>query len=198
MNKFGLSVCLACTILLSGGLAACNDVETNEQITTDQFPQSVQDEESKLDARVSEFENAFLNNDMSKIVDFIPPKVLKRILSENNTTTAQLKISMDEMWKATLENVAIEKVKLDRSQNNIEVLENGRPYKVILTTLIMSLKDEPSTLITAKSETLAFFDAGEWYIVRLDEPAQIKMFKDEYPDLAKLNLMAPEMIKEKR
>lgn len=156
------------------------------------FPTDVAVMETSLNHRLDEFEKLLDSGELSKVLDFTPPKVLNKILSGANVTRAELDRQMDQMWKQVLVTVEINGFDLDRNSKDIMFLDNGRPYKTLPTSSTMTIKANRSEVVT-RSETLAFIENDEWYIVRLDDPAQVKIFRDAYPDFDDIQVMDPIM-----
>lgn len=174
---FGLSGCEK-----SSSVQAANQAYSSDFVTL----------ENTLNARLNDFEVTFENGNLAKLFDFMPPKVLNKILKSSGVSRTELDQQVAVMWAQTLETVEVGAFTLDKEANGILTLSDGRPYQILPTTTSMRLKVNDSEVVS-KSETLAFVDSGEWYVVRLDEAAQVKIFRDAYPEFDAVEVMAPIM-----
>jgi len=179
--------------LMTGFACAQSASSTSVQSETPSFSTDVTALEATLKVRLDQFETIFVSENISKLSNFTPPKVLNQILSSANVTRAQLDAQVDQVWKMTLQFVEIGEFEIDNTARSVEFLDNGRPYKILPTTTKMKLKANKSEIVS-RSETLALVADGEWYIVRLDEPAQVKIFRAEYPDFDNVEVMEPVML----
>ena len=178
---------------LTIGLSACKDVNSNtSQSKSTAFPTNAASLEASLKVRLDEFESIFESGKISKLFDFTPPKVLSSILGGSNVTRDQLDSQIDQVWEMTMQTVEINAFDIDRTARDVEFLTSGRPYKILPTSVAMKIKGNGSEIIS-KSETLALIEDGKWYIVRLDEPSQVKIFMETYPEFDSVDVMAPVM-----
>lgn len=187
---FFTGVVASCLIM---GLAACKDANpTSSQTAAPKFSTDAASLNRSLNVRIEQFEDIYNSGEIATLFDFTPPEVLSKILSSGNVTRAQLDSQIDQVWKMTMQTVEIGGFDLDKTAREIEFLDNGRPYKILPTSTNMKIKANGSEIIS-ESETLALIEDGEWYIVRLDEAAQIKIFRDAYPDFDGVDVMVPVM-----
>jgi len=194
MSLFKASLVALIVSCLSTGVAASQ--EANPPVFQSEapgLPTDVANLEASLSGRLIDFEAIFNSGKISKLMDFTPPKVLNGLLSSANVSRAQLDVQVDQIWEMTLQFVEIKGFEIDNDSTDVKFLDNGRPYKILPTSTSMKIKAKGSEVL-AKSETLALIENGVWYIVRLDEPAQVKMFRDAYPDFDSVKVMAPVMV----
>lgn len=178
---------------MSTGVVACKEANPDLSLTEESnFSTDVDALNSSLNLRLNEFEKVINSGQIATVLDFIPQKILNKILSDANVTRSQLNEQMDAMWEQTLQTVEVSGFELDKNANAIIFLSNGRPYKILPTSTKMTIKANGSAIVS-KSETLALIERGEWYIVRLDDPAQVKLFRDAYPDFDDVQVMEPLM-----
>ena len=183
-----VAACLATTAV------ACK--QADPEITKTEalsFPTDVTALESSLSSRLGEFEDTFNSGQISRLLDFTPPKILTKILIDTNVTRVELNAQIDMVWEQTLQVVGIGAFDLDKTIHPVKFLADGRPYKILPTSTVMTVKANDSEVIS-KSETLALIENGEWYILRLDDPSQIKIFREAYPGFDDVDVMAPVLI----
>lgn len=145
-----------------------------------------------LDERVAEFGAVLSSGDISGLIDFMPPVVVEELLREYNVTRDFLGQEMDRVWAETMALVEITDYGFDTQANPITKAPGGRSYKLIPTQIEMVVK-ESGAIVTAESETLAIRGSSDWYLIRLDEPEQIALFRKTYPDMASIEIAAPAM-----
>ena len=61
----------------------------------------------------------------------------------------------------------------------------GKPYVLIPYTTTVKMHDKSHV---GNSHILALKDQGTWYLIRLNNPAQLQLVQEAYPDLADLTL----------
>jgi predicted methyltransferase len=113
-------------------------------------------------------------------------------LKENKVSRDALETQLDALWVQTLETVEIDSMKMDGQFNKIVPLPTGQLYRIIPTEIKMRLKANDSEIVSS-SESLAIFEDGDWYFVRLDDANLIKMFHKSYPDFKVVEIMTPTM-----
>ncbi|MEQ9258561.1 MAG: hypothetical protein RIG84_05640, partial [Roseovarius sp.] len=62
----------------------------------------------------------------------------------------------------------------------------GRTYALIPTSVELRKGEQPT--VTANRETLAFEDAGAWYLVRLDSDDEMDLLYQAYPEFEGIGL----------
>lgn len=134
-----------------------------------------------MTARVDDFNAAFRSGDMAAIFDFMPPKVLSNLATQSGMEEEALLAAIKDQIDAAMAIVTIDSFAMDIDGSTYSVTPDGsRPYALIPTETIMTV--EGAGKMRATSETLAFADAGIWYLVRIDEAAQVTLLTDAYPE----------------
>ncbi|MEP1229991.1 MAG: hypothetical protein ABJG88_04895 [Litorimonas sp.] len=134
--------------------------------------------------RVKEFEAIFDSDDIGETMNFIPPKTYEALKKGITATDEEMKNSVNREWKKALETISVESFTFELDENSIQTSSIGRAYTTLPLTMVMGINSDPTKLIKATSTTVALVDAGVWYIVRLDEPSLVGLFKKSYPDLS--------------
>jgi hypothetical protein len=144
--------------------------------------QELSDEErTAMIDRVDAFSESMAEGDMGAVFDYMPPEVLALLVEQSG----QDEETLIEMSKAQIE-MAMATVTVDDFAMDIEAAtyqmtpDGSRAYLLIPTQTMMTI--EGSGTVIASSETLAFEDEGEWYLARVDEPAQAALIQTAYPE----------------
>lgn len=134
-----------------------------------------------MDARVDSFNAAFASGNFASVFDYMPPPVLAALASQSGMTEAELLDATRMQIEAAMKSVTLESFRMDTDAATYRTTPDGsRGYALIPTETVM--KAEGVGRIRATSETLAFADGGEWYLVRIDEPAQVQLLQTAYPE----------------
>lgn len=181
--------------LILGGfavLSGCKQQSASPAVTTQVFPELSPALDQSLDQRLDAFETTFANGEMGDLVDFMPPKILETLLTQSGVSLAEMKKQLDAVWEQTTALVSINNFEITRDQTSVELASSGRPYKILPTQVEMKIHANKTDAVGI-SETLAFFENGKWYILRLDEVQMVAIFENVYPDLADIEIMKPIM-----
>lgn len=138
-------------------------------------------EKQQLTETVSAFDAATIANDIETVVKTIPPKVLAAMASQFGMDVAQLEAAVIEQSKIALAAVTLVSFKMDLDAASFAEGSDGEPYALIPTETVMEVNGGK---VRAASDTLAILDEGTWYLVRIDDPAQVQILKQVYPGLA--------------
>jgi hypothetical protein len=134
-------------------------------------------------ARIEQFNSAVGGGNLASTLDYMPARLLDHMASKFGMTTDQLKEATIAAIAATAETVTFESFGMDLDKAAFETTPDGsRVYGLIPTETVMSI--EGGGKMRATSETLALEDGGEWYLIRVDEPNQVLMLKEVYPEFA--------------
>ncbi|MGL5010648.1 MAG: hypothetical protein ACRC6I_12260 [Paracoccaceae bacterium] len=131
--------------------------------------------------RVDAFNTAFLGGDMAAVFDFMPPKIISSIATQSGMTEEALMAAMKEQIDMAMAMVTIDSFGMDMETASAETTPDGsRTYVLIPTFTEMTV--EGAGKMRADGETLAFEDEGKWYLVRVDDPAQVQLLTAVYPE----------------
>ena len=178
-------------IAISLGFSACSDSEVSPTPNVNVI-EITEEITGSFDQRLSGFLSVLDKGEISRTTDYMPPVVLKSLLKENKVSRDALETQLDALWVQTLETVEIDSMKMDGQFNKIVPLPTGQLYRIIPTEIKMRLKANDSEIVSS-SESLAIFEDGDWYFVRLDDANLIKMFHKSYPDFKVVEIMTPTM-----
>jgi len=136
-------------------------------------------ERSGLADTVATFDAAMHGADYAAVTKTIPPKVLGFIANKGGIDVAKLREVVIEQMAKALAEVKIEDFSMDLAKAEYRELETGEPYVLIPTETIMDAGDKGK--FKATSQTLAFMDEGEWYLLRVNEQQQVEIMREVYP-----------------
>jgi len=140
-------------------------------------------EHTALAQEVAEFDAAMNANDMSKAVDVLPPRFIALIARMSGIDPATLRQSMTEQSVKALKVVKLVSFSMDLTNAKFLELPNGEPYVLIPTETVI---DAGRGKMQSVSDTLALLDNGRWYLAKLDQPVQIQVMIQAYPEFASL------------
>lgn len=115
----------------------------------------------------------------------MPPALLAHLADRMGVTTAQVKQLLQRQIDVLMQQTQVESFRYNMAAAQEKVSANGRPYLWIPYETVFEMRQ---TRQTGKSHILALKENGAWYLLRLDQPAQLKLIQETYPDLADLTL----------
>jgi len=142
-------------------------------------------ERQNLVAAVGKFDTAMRGSDLEAIPDSMPPKLFEHIARLGNVSTQQLRSSMVEQMKALFETTQIEAFSMNVDQAEFLELPGGEPYALIPTETLINTKTQK---VLARGKTLGLLENDNWYLVRIDQPQQVKILREIYPVFEAISL----------
>jgi hypothetical protein len=146
-------------------------------------PALTEEQQAGLEARIATFDAAMRANDMATIMGVIPPAMLEKIATQYGLTTEQAIQATQQAMDEALKTVTFVSFSMDVDNATVAAQADGSPYLLIPTETVMDL-GEAGGKIRATSQTLGLLDGETWYLIRVDDPAQVAIVKDLYPGLA--------------
>jgi hypothetical protein len=142
--------------------------------------------------RIARFDQQVRSGDLAGIVGIMPPTLKRLMATKFNVPAAGIDAAMIAVMTPLMATVTVEDFKIDLAQAEYRLTPDGqRFYALIPTQTRMTI--QKTTKIETKSRTLALVDEGAWYLVRLDQPQQIGMFKEAFPEFAAVEFPAGEI-----
>jgi hypothetical protein len=141
------------------------------------------DARAAVTERINGFNASMAAGDMGAVFDYMPPKVLESLAGQSGLDVPTL----IEMSKAQIE-TAMAAITIDSFAMNIDAAtyqmtpDGSLGYLLVPTETVMTI--EGAGKMKATGDTLAFEDAGEWYLARVDDPGQAAMLQAAYPAFA--------------
>lgn len=133
--------------------------------------------------RVDSFDKAMKTSDMTGVLGVVPPKMLEKIAASNNVTVEQLIAATQEQINAAMASMTIESFGMDLKNATFVLLADDSPYALIPTETVIDMGEEGGKY-RAKSTTLGLLDGDTWYLVRVEDQAQVVLLKEIYPAFA--------------
>ncbi len=137
-------------------------------------------EKQALKDRVLSFEQAFATDDFATVVDVIPPKMLQFMAAGANLDAVKLREELIKLTEKSMQDVTVDHIKMDLEQIRYETTSSDAPYAMVPTDFTFTLAD--GTTLRSETSTLALRDAGTWYLVRVQEAAQLVVLTEVYPE----------------
>jgi hypothetical protein len=141
-------------------------------------------EKASLAATVESFNVAMREANFARVAETIPPKVIDALARRAGARPDQVVAAMIKAMQQILEggNTRIESFGMDLgSADHRELASESPPYVLIPTETIIAVGGRR---LRATSHTLALLDEGKWFLLRINEAAQLQMLLDAYPEFA--------------
>ncbi|WP_038077776.1 hypothetical protein [Thioclava pacifica] len=129
---------------------------------------------------VAGFEKAVEKKDYAVFFDTVPPKMMQVIADQAGMPIEALEAAMSKQITEAMATVKMDSFKMDTAAMETGETSSGRAYAKIPTESVMEAPNVGK--IRATNTTLALKDGEEWYLVRIDSPAQLAVLRKVYPD----------------
>ena len=173
----------------AGEPAPSPEPPAQEQVETS--APAIADLEASLAEKMETFEALFTTGAMGDATDFLPPKVIAKLLDTPDVTVAALKEGAQASWDELVEAQPFESVAFDLDAYPVTDASAGHFYKRIPTVMVVGAVDEPNRVSETKSDTLAIYDDDTWHIIRLGSEAHANYFKEVYPEYTDVEIDFP-------
>lgn len=143
---------------------------------------------AEIQARVDQFSAAMAAKDYSAIYEIsMAPGLRAEFRRRYGVTDAQLREAVIAGTAQALgSGVTLVDFSMDVAGATAGVTPNGRRgYLVIPTQTLMEAAG--SGRVQSRNNTLAIEDEGQWYLLRVDEMAQVELLRAAYPDFVGVN-----------
>ncbi len=135
---------------------------------------------ARVEARISQLDAVISGGDLTGALEVVPPLMLQTIAERTGTTEAALVSAMREMIRIQLGDLTIVDYDMDLAAAVPTLTTDGsRTYLLIPTQLVMLVPD--GRRFRVRSNTLAFEDGDDWYLVRVQEPSQVALVRELWP-----------------
>ena len=140
-----------------------------------------QTDRDEIAARVAAFDATMRKGDLAAVLDFIPPRLLRALAERAQVSESQLKAKAAAGVAEVFKTIKLVSFSMDVQEAIVgSTPQQARKYMLIPTQTLMELPD--GRRLQTKSSTLALNDDGRWYLVRTDNPAQVVVLQEIYPD----------------
>ncbi len=139
------------------------------------------EDRAAVTSRVDAFNTAFAAGDMAAVFDFMPPKILVALSDQSGLSEEDLLAAMEGQIDAAMALATIDSFEMDMDTASYQMTPDGsRGYVLIPTETEMTVQGTGA--MKATTDTLAFADEGAWYLVRVDDQAQVQLLTAAYPE----------------
>ncbi|WP_439473272.1 hypothetical protein [Brevundimonas sp.] len=148
------------------------------------FAQSVTDaDRAQIQARIDELSGLINQGDLAGAIDVVPPRLRYLIANRFGIPRDQIKPAMRQVLGPMLEQVHIDNFGMNlAAAQEMTTPTGGRTYLLIPTWTEMTVQGVGR--IRADTQTLAWQDDGQWYLIRIEDAPQQAMLREAYPELA--------------
>jgi len=143
-------------------------------------------ERAAMEQTVQQFSADFRNGRTASVVDIVPPKVTANLAKRAGIPVADLRRGVIQQTRAAMKLVKVVSYGMDTKQAQFFQTSTGRGYALIPTQTV--IRAPGGQTIQSNNTTLAFADAGKWYLVRIDDASQRELLVDAYPEFSGLRV----------
>jgi hypothetical protein len=144
------------------------------------------EERAGLLARVSAFETAMRDKNYAAMVDGIPPRMMELIAKNAGATPVQVRAASTQAISAAMAQVEFVSFGMDVNKAELGEGTDGAPYALLPTVTVLSVAGGGK--VEARSHTLGVLLDNGWALIRLQEPAQLAVFRQAYPNFASVEI----------
>lgn len=148
-----------------------------------------QDDRDAIAAGMDGLIAAVQAGEFDKTMDTVPPKLLEEMAGQANMSVEDMRAAAADAASSMMGQVTVESFDYDLDAASFSETDE-REYATIPTTSVMEAMDQKMKMT---GDTLALKDEGNWYLVRIEDPAQLQMLAAAYPDMADVEISAGEI-----
>lgn len=145
-------------------------------------------EKASLEKTVTDFSAAMAKQDFDRVVETLPPRLLSTMADGAKVDIAKLRAAIVDVMRKGLAVVKISSFGIDLAKAQHKELANGTPYVLVPTKTVIDMPDG-SRLINS-AHTVAIMDDSKWYLLSIEQPSQIVIFRQAYPDFVNVEFPA--------
>ena len=135
----------------------------------------------EMAATVETFATAFQEKDFLTVFSTVPVGIIEHISEMAGMEPGVLAQTMANQMGQAMQSVEILDVNFDTDGAQWSETSEGRAYALVPTAFSLKLLTT-GQIIDTDTHTLAFADAGTWYLVRVEEAQQIAVLTTVYPE----------------
>ncbi|WP_308917382.1 hypothetical protein [Jannaschia sp. LMIT008] len=136
--------------------------------------------------RIAAFEADFAEGDMAGVLDVMPPSLLQAMADQFGMEPDMLRTAMAQAVEGAMAEVELNAFGMDVEAATFGETAEGRAYALVPTMSEMTVPDVGT--MRSENTTLMLEEDGAWYMLRIDQPQQIALVREVYPDLAEVPL----------
>ena len=143
----------------------------------------------QIEARIDILEQAIAGGDFAASLDVTPPALRAALAGRFGITEAEMRTLMAEALAPMMADLTFVSYDMDVPGAAIHTTPTGgRTYLLIPTATVMDVRD--AGRLRVRTDTLAIEEAGDWYLVRVQEEAQVSILREVYPEFADVQFPA--------
>lgn len=145
-----------------------------------------------VQVRIDRLDQIISSGDLAGALEVVPPRLTRAIADRYGMTQDQLLTTMREVIRTQLQGVIFVDYQMDLAATLPVLTPDGsRTYLLIPTTTVMEIQG--AGRVRSRNGTLALKDGGEWYLIRVDEAAQVALIRELWPEFAAVDFPAGTM-----
>lgn len=134
-----------------------------------------------LPARVAALEKLVSEGQWGATVDVLPPRMLTAFAARFNIPESAVGPAVDATMSEAMEGNRFVEFGMDLAAAGTLTTPGGERQYVLIPTHTVMRVGEVETVRT-DNQTLALQENGQWYLVRIDNEAQVALLKSVYPE----------------
>jgi hypothetical protein len=139
-------------------------------------------EKASLAATIESFDAAMRAANYVRVAETVPPRVIDAIALRSGAEPKQIVAVMIQVMQQTLQgDTKIESFGMDLGDADHRELASGAPYVLVPTETVIVTGGRR---FRSKSHTLALLDDGRWFLLRINDVAQLQILRDVYPEFS--------------
>lgn len=155
-------------------------------LTAPAFAQTDEDR-AAAEAAIIQLDTDTRAGNIDGILSVMSPRIMAIMSATAGVEVADLRQSMADQTAQMMAMVVIDDFSLDMENALGSVTETGRAYFIVSTEMAMTVTNGDRTgRVRTTSDTLAFEDDGDWWLMRIENAYHQQLLVQAYPDLAGL------------
>jgi hypothetical protein len=142
-----------------------------------------EDDRAAIAERIETFESIMQGGDMAALYDEMPQRLRSSIASQAGVSEEEVEVAMRAQVEAMMATATIDGFSMDLDAATVAGTPDGSTTYALIPTITEITMDGTGS-VRATSQTLALEDEGEWYLLRVDDPAQVALLGQVYPAFA--------------
>ena len=136
-------------------------------------------ERTALDTRVAEFISAMDSRNYATMLGMAPPRLHEALAKQAGVSVEELRATAVTAMTEMMKTVQIVGYTMGLDQAKYMATPDGTPYALIPTQTKVEMPDKRT--LVADSYSVAFMDGETWYLLAIDDPSQLVLFREQYP-----------------
>mgnify|MGYP001792734002 CR=1 FL=1 len=138
-------------------------------------------EEAALADRIESFGAAVRARDFDEVLAVMPPVMIDAVAQSTGMSADELRAAISQEMAELLKTRTLLNFSMSVENAEHRSLPDGTPYVLLPTRTVLEAEGRK---IETSNHTLALMQNGDWYLVRLENSAQVKSFTDAFPEFS--------------